>query len=97
MGMFDEIELGDGVLPGQPRKGWQTKDLECMLDTYTLRVDGLYKTGQLDTDGGSDLVDELVTYTGELHFYRIKEPHQWIEYIATLENGRPAMWIRKVG
>jgi hypothetical protein len=53
MGMFDyvicEVPLPDGYVP--PDGGFQSKDLDCDLDTYVIRADGRL-TKALDFDDG---------------------------------------------
>jgi hypothetical protein len=44
MGMFDDVYVQQDLVPGTPipEKGWycQTKDFDCLLDTYTITREG---------------------------------------------------------
>jgi hypothetical protein len=60
MGMYDNI-ICNFPLEGEDNKldGWQTKDLQCLLETFTITEDGRL----LNSEGKEDL------YTGTIDFY----------------------------
>jgi hypothetical protein len=60
MGMYDNI-ICNFPLEGEDSKlsGWQTKDLQCLLETFTITEDGRL----LNSEGKEDL------YTGFIDFY----------------------------
>jgi len=73
--MFDHVicnyPLGDDKLP---KTGWQTKDMDCYLETYTIHEDGRLTKPWVDPDGDPDdppsvVKDEFQDYTGEVVFY----------------------------
>lgn len=78
MGMFDDL-LVDYPLPQRPEwaKCFQTKDLSCELERYTLTEDGRLVDG----------VGALVPYTGGVNFYTGAADTQWIEYVALIKRG----------
>jgi hypothetical protein len=73
--MFDDViclyPLGDDTLP---KKGWQTKDMDCLLEHYTIHEDGRLTKPWVDPNGDPDdppsvVKDEHQDYTGEICFY----------------------------
>jgi hypothetical protein len=76
MGMFDYIHC-DYELPGKPpygpegcMGGYQTKDLDCTLDTYIITEDGrLRQRTPIDYGEGLRKTKELSDFTGEINFY----------------------------
>ena len=71
MGMFDNVicnyPLGDDYLPST---GWQTKDMDCGLDTYTIHEDGSLTLNRFDHEEAvTGAVEERQDYTGEIRFY----------------------------
>jgi len=95
MGMFDTIRtkmpLPGITLPDFVEPGFQTKDLHCNLDDYTLTEEGTLKL-----DG------ELVPYTGEVNMYTCNSSiwsggstytrggvdEVWVEYKLLFAEGR---------
>jgi len=81
MGMFDEI-FCEAPLPGpiKPKtKSFQSKDLECLLDLYTITKDGRLLKDQ-----------HLCEYHGMLNFYtyeREGDYRYWFEYEAKFTDG----------
>ena len=102
MGMFDylicEYELPEKIVQHEV---FQTKDLDCDLDRYTIGVDGyLYKL-EWDDDGSGHPVSvksERYDFHGDIHFYtHIGEPKTpedwdspdiWFEYVARFSYGK---------
>ena len=80
MGMFDtlqcEIPLPDGFKPEDGE--FQTKDLDCCLETYTLTAEGKL----LGPDG------EDKEFHGWLNFYSLGPAKDWHEYRAKFTDGR---------
>jgi len=77
MGMFDEIEV-KVPLPGleRPKTNWfQTKDLECLLDRYSIEDGILLKEGV-----PCDYHGYIVFYTSEME--------KWFEYEAKFTDGK---------
>lgn len=70
MGMFDYVNC-EYPLPGEPvlesARQFQTKDLECALDTYTITEDGQLEV--LRWREGGDVAETLEHFTGEIVFY----------------------------
>lgn len=58
MGMYDDIRIDPAiVLPGYPKghtQDFQTKNLNCALDTYEVRADGTLWHEEYDTVDRSD-------------------------------------------
>jgi hypothetical protein len=70
MGMFDYFSTRE--VSAFPDMDWQTKNFDCLLETYSLRQDlKLYK--------GLDPVD----YTGTVFIYNLSEDNEYIEYALT--------------
>lgn len=89
MGMFDwikcELELPDGASPDdfneEGLSEFQTKDLDCFLETYTITSDGkLYR----HTEQGQTACQ----YTGELVFYSTDTNDVWHQYRGQFKDGK---------
>jgi len=90
VGMFDDV-LCELPIPHEPKpqhSRFQTKDLECCLDLYTIRADGTLWRSRAEERNG------LVPFHGMLNFYTYeytsgsKEPGMWFEYEAKFTDGR---------
>jgi len=93
--MFDTIHC-EYPLPVAEHQGleFQTKNLECLLDTYTITADGrLVRHAQRGEFWGARL-DHDVEWPlhGDIRFYTSKDK-EWIEYIARFTHGQ-VEWIR---
>lgn len=87
MGMYDNI-VCEITPPGAPPslKEWQTKDLNCSCDTYTIFTDGvLAKTQDVwETVTSPKLVAQTLTLT----FYDCDDVNKmWYEYEAEIFRG----------
>lgn len=81
MGMFDTVCL-EAPLPdeGEALRGeawWQTKDLACCGDVYTIIPEG-----RLLDDGNRD-----TCFDGSLNFYTMDDDDKWYEYYAIFRDG----------
>jgi len=92
MGMFDHIKC-DYPLPGSepPNKEFQTKDMSCQLDEYTITAGGrLVMTKKWnampDDDDWMAVID--MQYNGQLDFYTNGEDGEWWEYTACFKQGQ---------
>ena|SRR5690606_14733928 len=85
MGMFDSINC-EVELPGEPKppaNRWlQTKDFDCLLDTYTIRADGTLWKKEFE-----EREQEQVNFHGLLNFYTY-ENDIWYEYNAKFTDGK---------
>jgi hypothetical protein len=105
MGMFDylkvEVELPDGT-SGEGRE-FQTKDLESLLETYTITVDGKLIRHRVDMEwitdeaaflgGGLHAIpgtarDEDVPFHGDLTFYGGVKDGFFRDYTARFTEGK---------
>lgn len=73
---------------------FQTKNFECMLDTYFITEEG-----KLLMKGLKQRDPVLVRFHGELKFYTSTGSHEdnsfkWYEYIARFTNGK-LQWIKR--
>jgi hypothetical protein len=98
MGMFDTIHC-EYPLPDARHQDleFQTKDLECFLDHYTITREGrLVQQATKRGWGGADL-DHDVEWPlhGDIRIYTsVKaEETSWIEYVVRFTHGR-VEWIR---
>lgn len=86
MGMFDEVNFSYRMPDGFESNGFQTKDLDCLLDSYTIT-----KAGRLVLDSVSVQVERPlgdVNFTGTLNVYdRAFLTRQWHEYDLEFEDG----------
>lgn len=91
MGMFDtvycEFPLPD---PGHQGLEFQTKDLESLLDRYTITADGRLMRHARRARQGPDRDVEWPIH-GDVSFYT-SEDGVWIEYVARFTHGR-VEWI----
>jgi len=97
MGMFDFFEIDGKFLPENLKHkntGWQTKSLDCCLDTITITEDGdlmLSKNYNFDVNPL-----KKIDYTGEIIFYQdIMEENEhknvdnvWYEFVCIIVNGK---------
>jgi hypothetical protein len=96
MGMFDwircEYPLPD---PKHQQLDFQTKDLDCLLDTYVISA-----AGRLIRESRRDDSTATVEYPfhGDFRFYDLDpaRDHGFIEYVARFTHGR-LEWIRALG
>jgi hypothetical protein len=99
MGMFDTIYC-QYPLPNPRHQDldFQTKDLECLLDTYTITQEGwLVQHAKRGWGEGRLVRDVEWPLHGDLRFYtsvKTEEP-SWIEYVARFTHGR-VEWIRPI-
>lgn len=99
MGMFDTIYC-QYPLPNPRHQDldFQTKDLECLLDTYTITREGRL-VQHAKSGWGAERLEHDVEWPlhGDLRFYtsvKTEEP-SWIEYVARFTHGR-VEWIRPI-
>lgn len=92
MGMFDEI-ICDYPLPGdspffiEPGHRFQTKDLDCCLDTYRITADGSFS----DPDFTGDIEfysSNWCAFEGGFIFTRKGEDYESVTFKATIVNGK---------
>ena len=89
MGLFDEI-VCEYPLPGWPTHEsprFQTKDLDCSMDTYRISADGRLLRSR--SEGAPEWHD--VEYHGVIGFYTSLERaggREWFEYTAKFTDGR---------
>lgn len=102
--MFDTVDceflLDDKRLP---QKGWQTKSLDCNLDTYTIMLDGRLKIDEYDMgDKEKPAKDKFLDFTGEFTMHNeVKDQYQtgrheddWIDLRVRFEHGYVAQITR---
>lgn len=99
MGLFDTIYC-QYPLPNPRHQDldFQTKDLECLLDTYTITQEG-WSVQHAKRGWGAERQVRDVEWPlhGDLRFYtsvKTEEP-SWIEYVARFTHGR-VEWIRPI-
>lgn len=85
MGLYDELQIDKSH--GVPKEtGWQTKSLDCLLNTLSITETGELLICSPDViDPDSEIIDRSY-YTGEVRFYQIIDD-AWCEYTAFFENG----------
>lgn len=87
MGMFDDIRIEGGAeLPEHLVAGrwYQTKDLDCRLDRYTITQGG--RLARDDKEGGVD----YVPHHGDIYFYTFadeKASKGWVQFVARFTEG----------
>jgi hypothetical protein len=96
MGMFDTVYC-QYPLPDARHQDleFQTKDLECLLHTYTITLDGRLVLKVRRRDGEPDHEIEWPLH-GDLRIYtsiRIAEDSEWVEYVVRFTHDR-VEWIR---
>lgn len=97
MGLFDDVKceypLHD---PEHQQREFQTKDLGCLLDRYTITRDGrLVRHAQAGRRGPSRDVEWPIH--GDIRFYDFdRDKEQMIEYVARFTHGR-VEWVRRLG
>lgn len=93
MGMFDNVRCEYPLPPGDHASPYQTKDLACELDTYTIKSDGTLWGEEYDREGWSrsNVRPRFCdNFTGEVRFYctGVKDASGWWEFSAYFVNGR---------
>lgn len=91
MGMFDDVKCEMG-LPNRPNwlnsdKTFQTKDLACQMDTYTIQADGTI----FGVDGWTKERFTLEDDNCTINFYTDESSGDysfWVEYKAIIQNGK---------
>lgn len=102
MGMFDHVICKyplPGDIPEWAKTNFQTKDLDCVLDTIEITEDGRLKTR--DNWEGEKTIADYSNYTGTIDIYasnvccsgpgiytREGEPAHYLEYSLTFVNGK---------
>ena len=84
MGMYVVLSIHNSHLPDELKKyeeGWQTKSLNCAMDTIFIKEDGSLEI--LTYHGGYS----KYPYTGEIRFYSYIEK-EWTEFVAFFEKGQ---------
>ena len=82
MGMFDDVHV-DYPLPDCSYTEFQTKDLECTLEQYTISADGKLLSNGVD-----------IAFHGILNFYTYdkspgeRDVAEWYEYDAKFTDGQ---------
>jgi hypothetical protein len=79
MGMYDDVTC-EHPLPGEPKpkdNHFQTKDLDCLMDRYTITRDGRLLKKKAE-----------VQFHGMLNFYTYTDDDMWFEYDAKFTDGR---------
>jgi len=103
MGMFDDIIIEEDLVElGIPKGNYQTKDLNCGLDRYTIDKGGnIILTGLLDEDSfrywdecipPPFLPAKLSNVNFHLNIYGSKIQHEneirdWLEFVLTIKDG----------
>ncbi|MEK6899200.1 MAG: hypothetical protein AABW79_03840 [Nanoarchaeota archaeon] len=90
MGMFDYIkcEFRSSKIDKKVKdKTFQTKDFECVMDTYIISNNGELIRNSINGD------KEVIPYHGDIMFYTFTGEHedktfQWHEYVARFKNGK---------
>jgi len=90
MGMFDDVRVEVPLPDGAILDGFQTKDFECLLDTYTIRSDGeLWRDVWANSEEENC---ERVDFHGKFYFYTFTDEgnavNSWHEYEAKFTDGR---------
>lgn len=93
MGMFDYLNCKLPLPDGAPKNPYQTKNLQCVMDTYEIKEDGTLWGEDYDREGWSRSnvrPRQCSDFTGEVRFYRMgdKEPNQWWEFSAYFVDGK---------
>lgn len=110
MGMFDYLKVEVGLPDGTSGEGreFQTKDLECLLETYTITADGLLLRQQVDMEWVSDATVALggylkpidgsetiteIPFHGDITFYEGLNDGVFRDYVARFTEGKLSrMW-----
>lgn len=92
MGMYDYV-ICEYPLPGNPpewAKEFQTKDLDCQMDTYTITADGRLVGNEdlSDFTGTIEFYDSNVVASGPGTYTQNGEDAQWAEYRAIFVVGK---------
>ena len=90
MGMFDDVTVEVPLPDGATLAGFQTKDFDCLLDTYTIRENGeLWRETWLF---GQEHSSERVDFHGRFRFYTFSDEANamtsWHEYEAKFTDGK---------
>ena len=96
MGMYDNVNIHKDVNLNIPeREGFQSKSLECLLHTYELRADGIYKVADFDQGvwEATEAEPEKVNFTGLFECYNWMDNGKWIEVKALMDEGK-IIWIK---
>ena len=89
MGMFDNIKCAHPKPDGYTGKWFQTKDLDCRLDTFEITPEGeLIRTKSYNWETEKQDTETVkIPFHGILNFYDI-ERGQWHEYNAKFTEGK---------
>lgn len=94
MGMFDDVICEVELPDGKPNKcGFQTKDLDCQLDKYTITKDGRltrarYRWNEAQNEYVPDGAD-VIQHHGYLNFYDYNsDTKEWREFNAKFTDGK---------
>lgn len=94
MGMFDNLHIDIDKLPLSPEQklligddpGWQTKDLDCVLNDLYITDDGeLKEFSGFSEEKESEM--RTIPFHGNLRFYTSANGDWW-EFIASFDNGK---------
>jgi len=97
MGLFDDVKC-EYPLPDREHQGreFQTKDLDCLMDHYTITREGRLIRHARTRRGGPSRDIEWPIH-GDIRIYDFdRERDEAIEYIARFTHGR-VEWIRRPG
>lgn len=90
MGMFDyircEAPLPDDAMPANST--FQSKDLDCNLDTYVITASGRLMVKPWRKDAGESATIRDAAHHGYLNFYVYTEDKRRIEYRAKFTDGQ---------
>ena len=89
MGMFDDIKCKRVMPDGFDGEWFQSKDLECLLNTYEITDDGrLIQIGDC-VDGKVDFpTPREIDFQGWLRLYTLDKTGAWREYNVKFTDGR---------
>lgn len=86
--MYDHLHIDKKHLPSHlkdKQTGWQTKSLDCLMDTLIISEAG--KLLIITVVMGKGEIIEETNYTGEIRFYQ-KIDDIWTVFVAFFENGQ---------
>lgn len=88
MGMYDELRYLAPLPDGGPARPFQTKDLDCALDLYTVHEDGrLWVQSPWVGEHGDEPKRIALDGTVDFYDYDPSLKPDWIEYRATFKDG----------
>lgn len=88
MGMFDDVICRRRMPDGHQQAAYQTKDFNCLLDTYEITDEGRLIQVEWNEATKEWMFKRDTHFHGFLNFYTFTKDEKWFEYNAKFTNGQ---------